>query len=86
MSSPVSPSITNTKIEDFEKQAHVPHPGLVMWMAHGETARAVGKRLREHTDGNHPSSAVQEHISLTSHPVSDLVKMLCKEKTRPGGV
>ena len=50
-----------------------------------ETERTLGKRFREHTDGNHPSSAVQEHVDLAGRPVSfDHVKMLCKEdkKTR----
>ena len=50
-----------------------------------ETERTQGKQFKEHTDGNHPSSAVQEHIDLTGHPVTlDLVKMLCKDdnKTR----
>ena len=33
-----------------------------------ETERILGKRFKEHTDGNHPSSVVQEHIDLTCHP------------------
>ena len=50
----------------------------------GETKRTLGKRFKVHTDDNHPSSAVQEHIDLTGHPVTfNLIKMLCKEdKTR----
>ena len=50
-----------------------------------ETKRTLGKRFKEHTDRNHPSSAVQEHIDLTGLPVSfDLVMILCKQynKTR----
>ena len=44
------------------------------------TQRTVGQRFNEHTDGIHPSSVVQEHIDLTSQPVtSDHVRMLCKE-------
>ena len=50
----------------------------------GDTERILSKRFKEHTDDNHPSSVVQEHINLTSHPVPfNLVKMLCNEdKTR----
>ena len=41
--------------------------------------------FKEHTDGNHPSCAIQEHIDLTGDSVTlDHVKMLCKDdnKTR----
>ena len=49
-----------------------------------ETERTLGKRFKEHTDGKHPNSVVQEYINLTSHPVTfDHAKMLYKEdKTR----
>ena len=48
-----------------------------------ERLRTLGKRFKEHTDGNHPSSAVQEHIDLTGHLVCfDLAKMLCKEDSK----
>ena len=41
-----------------------------------ETERTLGKSFKEHIDGNHPSSAVQEHINLTGHLVTfDRVKM-----------
>ena len=50
----------------------------------GETERTLGMRFKENTDGNHPSSAIREHIDLTGHQVTlDHVKMLCKDnKTR----
>ena len=42
----------------------------------------LGKKFKEHTDCNHPSCGIQEHINLTGHPVTlDLVKM-CKEDTK----
>ena len=48
-----------------------------------ETERTIAKRFKEHTDSNHPSSTVQEHINLTCHPVTfKLVKMLCKENNK----
>ena len=31
----------------------------------GETARMLGTRFREHTGGNHPNSAIEEHTSST---------------------
>ena len=53
-------------------------------LSESETERILGKRLKEHTNGSHPSSVVHEHIDLTGHRLSfDHVKMLCKEdKTR----
>ena len=33
----------------------------------GETARMLGTRFQEHTDGKHPNSAIVEHASSTSH-------------------
>ena len=36
----------------------------------GETARSLGTRFKEHTDGKHPNSDIQEHITNTGHQVS----------------
>ena len=49
-----------------------------------KTERTLSKKFKEHTDGNHPSSAIQEYIDLTGNPVTlDIVKMLCnKDQTR----
>ena len=33
----------------------------------GETARSLGTRFKEHTDGKHPNSAVNEHTQDTGH-------------------
>ena len=33
----------------------------------GKTARMLGTRFQEHTDGNHPNSAIEEHTSSTGH-------------------
>ena len=33
----------------------------------GETARMLGTRFREHTDGKHSDSAIAEHTSPTGH-------------------
>ena len=43
----------------------------------GETARALGTRIKEHTDGN-CFSAVNDHLSYNSHHVGD-VKVLAQE-------
>ena len=51
----------------------------------GKTERKLGKRFKVHSDSNHPSSAIEEYINLTAHPVTlDLEKMLCNKdnKTR----
>ena len=46
----------------------------------GETARMLGTRFREHTDGNHPTSAIEEHTSSTGHHYTlDDTKILVKE-------
>ena len=46
----------------------------------GETARTLGTRFKEHTDGKHTSSAVWEHIDATGHSYSmDKVKILARE-------
>ena len=46
----------------------------------GETARMVGTRFREHTDGKHPNSAIEEHTSSTCHHYTlDDTKILVKE-------
>ena len=47
----------------------------------GETARALGTRFKEHTDGKHPNSAVWEHIAASGHSYSlDKVKVLAREE------
>ena len=33
----------------------------------GETARTLGVRFREHTDGKHPNFSITEHPSITGH-------------------
>ena len=50
----------------------------------GETGRTLDKRFKEHTDGNHPSSAIQEHINLAHNSVILDHVTMCKEdnKTR----
>ena len=47
----------------------------------GETARSLGTRFKEHTDGKHPNSAVSEHTQETGHlyTLQD-VKVLNKEE------
>ena len=45
-----------------------------------ETARMLGTRFREHTDGKHPNSAIEEHTSSTSHHYTLVdTKILVKE-------
>ena len=45
-----------------------------------ETARMLGTRFREHTDGNNPNSAIEEHTSSTGHHYTlDDTKILVKE-------
>ena len=47
----------------------------------GETARALGTRLKEHTDGKHQSSAITEHQQVTGHLCdTDNVKVLTQEE------
>ena len=47
----------------------------------GETARSLGARFKEHTDGKHPSSAVTEHMSATGHWFTmDSTKVVSKEE------
>ena len=42
----------------------------------GETARTLGTRYGEHTDGKHPQSAIQGHMENTGHTYSlDNVKV-----------
>ena len=46
----------------------------------GETARSLGVRFKEHTDGNHPSSAICEHMTNTGHRVNmEEVQVLAQE-------
>ena len=46
----------------------------------GETARTLGVRFKEHTDGKHPNSAVTAHTSTTGHKYSLAdVKVLVRE-------
>ena len=48
----------------------------------GEAARMLGTRFREHTDGNHPNSAFEDHTSSTGyHYTLDDTKILMKEDT-----
>ena len=43
----------------------------------GETARMLGTRFQEHTDGKHPNSAIAEHTSSTgNHYTLDDTKIL----------
>ena len=45
-----------------------------------ETARMLGTRFWEHTDANHPNSAIEEHTSATSHQYTlDDTKILVRE-------
>ena len=47
----------------------------------GETARALGTRMKEHTDGKHQSSAITEHQQVTGHLCdTDNVKVLTQEE------
>ena len=46
----------------------------------GETARSLGTRFKEHTDGKHPNSAITEHTQDTGHRYSiEDVKVLNRE-------
>ena len=46
----------------------------------GETARTLGTRFKEHTDGKHPNSAIQEHIAKTGHQATiEDIKIISKE-------
>ena len=50
----------------------------------GETARMLGTRFGEHTDGKHLNSAIAEHISSTDHRGTlDDTKNLVREKWFP---
>ena len=61
-------TIYRVKCEDCEKE-YV-----------GETARTLGKRFKEHTDGNH-NSAISEHFENTGHHTSlDSVRILAQEE------
>ena len=47
----------------------------------GETARALGTRMKEHTDGKHQSSAITEHQEVTGHRCDiDSTKILTQEE------
>ena len=46
----------------------------------GETARMLGTRFCEHTDGKHPNSAIMEHTFITGHCyIMDDTKILVRE-------
>ena len=46
----------------------------------GETARPLGTRFKEHTDGKHPNSAVWEHLDEKGHQCKmEEVKILARE-------
>ena len=46
----------------------------------GETTRMLGTRFREHIDGNHPNSAIEENTSSTDHYYTlDDTKIMVRE-------
>ena len=46
----------------------------------GETARTLGVRFKEHTNGKHNNSTITEHTSITGHKYAMTdVKVLVKE-------
>ena len=68
-------SVLNEVVKPKDKSEKTKECGLVYSLSCencpasyvGETARSLGTRFKEHTDGKHPSSAVWEHIDSTGH-------------------
>ena len=62
---------------------------ILMHICICDIARTLGERFKEHTDGNHPISAVTEHTSITGHKytLADVIVLVredsdCKRKVK----